>query len=207
MQRKILILIAALVLASCAGPVVTRVQPLAETADAPYDKVLVVSLFELFDTRRWLETAIVRELEARGVTAVASTAHMNSQTPVTRQTFLKMVDEHGSDAVLVSHLISLDTTAKENDSRPESTYIVRPTYYYNVWSVELTEYVEPPFLTHTHNIRLASQVYSVNDKDAVWGIESKSRIVTQRETQGDTSFINDEAAAIVRALAADGLIP
>lgn len=118
-----------------------------------------------------------------------------------------MVEEQGSDAVLVSQLISLESTAKENSARPESTYIVRPTYYWNVWNVELTEFVEPPFLTQTHNIRLASQLYSASSREAVWAIESRSKIVTQRETRGDTSFINDEARAIVRQMASDGLLP
>jgi len=206
MTKKLVILAAAFLSSACAGPQVTRVQDLSESADAPYKNVLVVSLFELFDTRRYLEDAIVKELAKKGVTAVASTSLMNTKTPVTRQTFAKMVDDHGSDAVLITQLISLDSTAKEQDSRPESTYIVRPTYYYNVWSVELTEYVEPAFLTLDHDFRLATQVYSVKIEDAVWGIESRTKIVRQRETMGDTSFITDEAIAIVRHLSRDSLI-
>jgi hypothetical protein len=206
MTKKLAIVAAAFVLSACAGPQVTRVQALSDTADAPYQSVLVVSLFELFDTRRWLEDALVKELTAQGISAVASTSLMNTKTPVTRQTFQAMVDEQGSDSVLITQLISLDSEAKASASRPESTYIVRPTYYYNVWSVELTEYVEPPFLTMKHEFRLATQVYSVSAEEAVWGIESKSKIATQRETQGDTSFIKDEAKAIVRHLSRDGLI-
>jgi hypothetical protein len=206
MIKKLVFLAAAFLLSACAGPQVTRVQALSKTADAPYQNVLVVSLFELFDTRRWVEDAIVKEFTARGITAIASTRLMNTKTPVTRQTFQAMVDEHGSDSVLISQLISLDSTAKANDARPEATRIFRPTYYYNMWSVELTEYVEPPFLTMKHEIRLATEMYSVSAEESVWAIESKSRIVTQRETQGDTSFITDEAKAIVRNLAKDGLL-
>ena len=206
MTKKLAIVAATLVLSACAGPQVTRVQALSDTADAPYQSVLVVSLFELFDTRRWVEQAIVKELAAKGISAVASTSLMNTKTPVTRQTFQAMVDEQGSDSVLITQLISLETEAKANDSRPEATHIIRPTYYYNVWNVELTEFVAPPFLTMKHDFRLATQVYSVSAEEAVWGIESKTRIVTQRETQGDTSFIKDEAKAIVRHLSRDGLI-
>jgi hypothetical protein len=206
MIKKLVFLAAAFLLSACVGPQVTRVQALSKTADAPYQNVLVVCLLEFFDTRRWVEDAIVKELTARGITAIASTRLMNTKTPVTRQTFQAMVDEHGSDSVLISQLISLDSTAKENDARPEATRIIRPTYYYNMWSVELTEYVEPPFLTMKHEIRLATEMYSVSAEESVWAIESKSRIVTQRETQGDTSFITDEAKAIVRNLAKDGLL-
>jgi len=206
MTKKLAIVAAAFVLSACAGPQVTRVQALSDTADAPYQSVLVISLFELFDTRRWLEDALVRELTAQGISAVASTSLMNTKTPVTRQTFQTMVDEQGSDSVLITQLISLDSEAKANDSRPEATRIIRPTYYYNVWSVELTEFVEPPFLTMNHEFRLATQIYSVSAKEAVWGIESKSKIATQRETRGDTSFITDEEKASGRHLAREGLI-
>jgi len=206
MIKKLVILTAAFLLSACAGPQVTRVQDLSDTADVPYQNVLVVSLFELFDTRRWVEDAIVKELTERGITAVASTKLMNTKTPVTRQTFQAMVDEQGSDSVLVSQLISLDSSAKVSDSRPEATHIIRPTYYYNVWSVELTEFVEPPFLTMNHEIRLATEMYSVSAEESVWAIESHSKIVRQRETMGDTSFITDEAKAIVRHLARDGLL-
>ena len=206
MIKKLVIVAAVFLLSACTGPQVTRVQALSKTADAPYQNVLVVSLFELFDTRRWVEDAIVKELTARGITAIASTKLMNTKTPVTRQTFQAMVDEHGSDSVLISQLISLNSSAKANDARPEATRIIRPTYYYNMWSVELTEYVEPPFLTLKHEIRLATEMYSVSAEESVWAIESHSKIVTQRETQGDTSFITDEAKAIVRNLAKDGLL-
>lgn len=206
MTKKLVILAAAILLGACAGPQITRVQDLSKTADVPYQSVLVVSLFELFDTRRWLEEAIVKELAAKGIKAIASTSLMNTKTPVTRQTFQDMVDEHGSDSVLITQLVSDDSVAKEQDSRPESTYIVRPTYYYNMWSVELTEYVEPPYLTMEHDFKLATEVYSVSAEDSVWAIESRTKLVEQRETSGDTSFITDEAKAIVRHMAADGLI-
>ena len=206
MIKKLVILTAAILMSACAGPQVTRVQPLSKSADAPYQNVLVVSLFELFDTRRYLENAIVKELSDRGITAIASTSLMNTKTPVTRDTFIAMVEEHGSDAVLVSQLVSIDTTVKEVDSRPESTYIVRPTYYYNVWNVELTEYVEPPFLKQKHTILLATQLFSVSNLEPVWAIESKSKIVEQRETRGDVSVITEEAKSIARYLAKDGLL-
>ena len=206
MIRKFVLLTAIALLSACAGPQVTRVQALSDTSDAPYQNVLVISLFQSFDMRRYLEDAIVKELTARGVSAVASTSMMNTKTPVTRQTFLAMVEELGSDAVLVSQLASYDSKVQKKDARPEATHIVRPTYYYNVWSVELTEFVEPQFLKFEHSIALATQIFSAHTRDSVWAIESKSKIVQNRETRGDVSVITDEAKAIVRYLSADGLL-
>lgn len=206
-MRKIIPLISALLaLSACAGTQVTRVQPLSETADAPYGNVLVVSLFKSFDARRYLEKAIVRQLEERGVRALASTSMMDTRTPVTRQTFLAMVESQGSDAVLVTQLVNLETQAKLKDARPESTYNIRPTYYYNVWNVELTEYIEPQTVQLTHLLVLATQLYSVAKREPVWAIESRTEISTDYDQRRDVTAITNEAKTIASYLSIDGLL-
>lgn len=207
MTHRLLLVGTALFLAACStGPQVTRVQDLSETADAPYDNVLVISLFKSFDVRRYLEKDIVKELEARGLRAVASTSLMDTRTPVTRQTFLSMVDSLDSDAVLVTQLANLESKGKMKDMNPEVSYNVRPTYYYNVWSVDQVEYTEPQGLELTHNLVLATQLYSVRDLKPVWAIESKTKIVMAYDKRGDVSVITEEAKAIVRHLSTDGLL-
>lgn len=207
MNYRLVILGTVLFLAACtAGPQVTRVQPLSETADAPYDNVLVISLFKSFDARRYFEKDIVKELEQRGVRAVASTSLMDTRTPVTRQTFLSMVDTLKSDAVLVTQLVSAESRLKMKDANPEVTYKFAPTYYYDVWSVEQKEYVEPQLMELTHNIVLATQLFSVRDLKPVWAIESKTKIVQAYDKRGDVSVITAEAKAIARYLSADGLL-
>ena len=194
-------------MAACAaGPRITTVQPVSDSADTPYDNVLVISLFKSFDMRRYLEKEIVSQLEARGVRAVASTSMMDTRTPVTRQTFLAMVDALDADAVLVTQLVSLDSAAKMKDMNPESTYNIRPTYYYNVWSVDLQEYVEPQTLNLKSTLVLATQLLSVANKESVWGIEVESRFARDFDQGPDYSIIVDEAKAIAGRLASDGLI-
>lgn len=206
-MTKIVLLLTSLVLISaCAGPQVTRVQPLSETADAPYDNILVISTIKSFDLRRYLEKAIVKQLSERGVAATASTSMMNTKTPMTRETYLKMVEALESDAVLVTQLMSFDTSAKVLDASPESTYIVRPTYYYNVWNVELTEFVGPQDVRTKHSIALSTQLYSVVTQTPVWAIESRTKLTRDHQNRGDTAFIADEAKAIVNYLSRDGLL-
>jgi len=206
MIKNLLILAAVVLLSACAGPKVTRIQELSSTADAPYDNVLVVSLFKSFDARRYLEKEIVKQLSTHGVTAVASTSLMDTRTPVTRQTFVAMVESHGSDSVLITQLVDLETEAKLKDARPESTYNITPTYYFNVWNVELDEYVQPQGMTLDHSIALATQLYSVAKQEAVWAIESTTKISLDYDQRGDVSVINDEAKSIVSYLSRDGLL-
>ena len=206
MINKLLVIGLAVALSACAsGPQITTVQELQESADAPYENILVIALFESFDMRRYLEKEIVGQLSELGVKAVASTSMMNTRTPVIRKTFVDMVEEHHSDAVLVTQLVSLNTGAKMQDMSPESTYNIRPTYYYNVWSVELTEYVEPQSMELSHTLVLATQLYSVLNKEPVWAIESKSKIVQDYDHRQDYSVIVDEATAITQILSRDGL--
>ena len=206
-KKTILLTGVALFLAACAsGPQVTRTQPLSEAADAPYDNVLVVSLFQSFDTRRFFEDAIVKQLEARGVEAVALTSRTDGKTPLNRDTIVRVVDEVNSDAVLVTELLDIATTSRFRDRRPESTYNVRPTYYYNVWNVELTEYSEPKALEAKHALTMATQVFSVSTREPVWTIESESEMFRNVDQQFKGTPIIDEAKAIASAMARDGLL-
>ena len=194
-------------LVACAGSTqVTRVQAVPESADSPYRKILVISLLDSFDARKYLEDELVIQLEGRGVAAVASTSMMNSQVANTRKLYLGMVDEVGADAVLVSQLVDASADATVRDMRPEATYNFRPTYYYNIWSVELTEYVEPQSVALGFSVVLASQLFSVNQKDSIWGIEASFRVAQNIDQYWDYDVFPDQAATIVREMSRDGLI-
>ena len=207
MIRILLTVATFIALTACAaGPQVARVQALSETADAPYNKILVISLFDSFDMRRYFEQEVIRQLSEQGVAAVASTSMMDTKTPVTRETFLAMVEELGSDAVLVTRLVSLNTKTKVKDANPESTHKVSPTYYYNVFEVELMEFVGPQDLQLNHTLVLSTQMYSADQQVPIWAIESNTKLSSDHNTRGDTAFIADEAKAIISYLSRDGLL-
>jgi len=206
-QRAPIIIRLVVALGACAtGPQVTRTQHLSESSDSPYQNILVITLYSLFDSRRYLETEVVKKLSELGTRAVASTSLMDSRTPSTRQTFLKMVEAIDADAVLVTQLVSLETEGTMVDMSPEATYNIRQTYYYNVFSVDLQEYVEPQAVDFEHSLVLGTQLYSVLSKDVVWAIESKSRIDPDFGEVADYSIYVDEADAIVTHMSGDGLI-
>ena len=206
MKSPVLLVCVTLFVAACAGPSITRVQHLSESADAPYDNVLVVTLFKSFDIRRYFEEEIVKQLKDQGVNAVASTSMMTTKTPVNRESVLAIVDELGSDSVLVTQLVNLDTASKVREANPEATYNVRPTYYYNVWNVELTEYEAPPGLELKHKITMAIEMFSASSTESVWSIETNSQISRDinQHTSGNTA--QKEAKAIVNALSRDRVI-
>ena len=204
---SVLIVLCTMFLAACAtAPQVTTTVELAEAADAPYENVLVVFLAESFDSRRYLETEIVNKLTENGTKSVRSTSMMDSRTPVNRKTFVDMVEKTGADAVLVTQIADLQSTGKAVNMNPEATYNFRPTYYYNVWSVDLQEYREPKAMNFEHKLALATQLYSVQSRDVVWAIEAKSDIAQKFDEGRDYSIYVTEATAIVNSLAKGGLI-
>ena len=115
MIKRLIIVSTAILISACAGPQITRVQPVTDSADIPYSNVLVISVFESFDVRRYLEQDIVKQLSERGVKAVASTSLMNTKTPMVRETFLAMVESQGSDAVLITKLTDFESKTKVID--------------------------------------------------------------------------------------------
>lgn len=206
-QRAVCVFAISVAVAACStGPQVTTTQKFAESTDAPYENLLVIFLADKFDSRRYLETEVVKKLAENGTQAVASTSMMDSRTPKTRQTFLAMVEKMGADAVLVTQIANLQSKATVVDMNPEATYNFRPTYYYNVWSVDLQEYKEPQAVDFKHSLALATQLYSVSSKDVVWAIESHSKIKQAFDQGPDYSIYIDEAKAIASSLRKDGLI-
>jgi len=207
-QHKTMALICAIfLLSACAGGTkVTRVQHLDPAADAPYKKILVIALLSSFDARRYLEKEIVTQLAELGTDAVASTTMMDTRTPVTRETFIAMVDKIGADGVIISQLVHVESTSKLKDARPQATYNFRPTYYYNVWSVELTEYVKPPGLEIATQLVMATQVFSVATRESVWTMEAEFEIVQDIDQAWSYSVFPNQAKEISKLMSRDGLI-
>jgi len=185
---------------------VTVVQPPVEDAGGPYGKLLVVTLLPSFDARRYLETETVRALGERGIDAVPSTSMMDTRTPVVAQTFIDMVNRIDADAVLLTQLNSYEVGFKKKDARPEATYDYAPTYYFNVFEVELNEYVEPPIMDINHDVVLATQLISVEQRKPVWGIDSRSKFAEVSDFGFEYQVFVDEGDAIVRALSRSGLV-
>ena len=197
----------AMVLSACSSmPSVKKIQKLPDTADAPYDNILVVALLSSYTARKGLEKQVVSQLAERGTKSVASTSMMEPTTPMTKENYVAMIDEIGADAMLVSQLVDLQTGVTIQDANPEATYNIRPTYYFNVWDVNLTEYIEPPFVGIEGTYLLATQVYSVSTRDAVWAIESTADFKQDISVPRPYVIYLDEARSIVKHLSRDGEI-
>jgi hypothetical protein len=206
-QTILLLAVLAATLVSCASsPRAVRVLPVTASADVPYKKILVIGLGKSFDTRRYFEKELVDRLGEMGTEAVASTSMMNTKTPVTRETFVQMVDEIGADAVLVSRLVTVESNAKMIDANPLFKRSIHSTYYYNLYEVTMSEYEEPETIRFKHTVKLATQLISVASKGPVWAIESEAKAAQDITHDRIYSIFVDNAESIAKAMRQDGLI-
>ncbi len=196
-----------LLIAACAaGPQVSTTQPVSAAADAPYGNILVVALFDSFDARRYLEKEIVKQLAEMGVEASAMTATTDTTTIINRDTVVDRIERSGADAVLVTQLVAFETRGKAKDANPEATYIFRPTYWYNVFEVDLEEYVEPQYVEWSNELALSADMFSAATREQVWSIQSDWNFKKKLQPGMDYSVVVDEAKAIVRAAERDKLL-
>jgi len=207
LKQTSLLVILVTALAACASvPQVTRLQTEAGSASPPYETILVVAVLKSFDSRRYLEKEVVTALEAKGTRAVAMTSLADSRTPLNRNTIIPLIEQVEADAVLVTQLTGLQTDAKLKNRNPQTSYNVRSTDYYNVFSVEVTEYVEPPAVQYEFGVQLRTDLFSADSKESVWAIAQTSSEKTDINGPGFYSGYADQAAAIVRALRQDKLV-
>jgi hypothetical protein len=119
---------------------------------------------------------------------------------------MEMVENLDADAVLITQLVSLRSVGTMIDMNPQSTLNLRPTGYWNVFTADLTEYVEPQGAEFEHSLVLLTELHSVLTKEAVWGIESRSKYKLGFDQAKDYSIIVNEAEAIAKYLSRDGLL-
>lgn len=206
--RRIAVLCLGLFMATAAvaAPKVKHVKKLADDSGAPFENILVATLFSDFGARKLLEKRIVNLLAERGTKSVASTSMTDTKTPMTTETYIALVDSTGADAVLLTQIIDAESEITAKDANPETTVEIRPTYYFNVWGVNVTEYVEPQFVFQEGTVMIATLMLSVEKEDAVWVIESKLKYKKEVGVPRAYDAFDDESKSIVKHLARDGLI-
>ncbi len=201
-----LALVACLAAACTTAPRVTRLHLEADATGAPYGKVLVVAVFSDTETRRILERETRKRLVATGIEAVALTSVQKPGQAVSREEVARAAGITSADAVLVTQLIDYDPSVKAKHRSPEAGYKFGTTYFFDVYTVDYKEFVEPPTILLSGDLSLQTDLYSVASRSRVWAIKSEQKFKLNLEDRWDDSIIVSEAEAIVGALGRDRMI-
>ncbi len=159
---------------SCSSTKLTSVWMDQQKTGIAFNDILVIGIAEEEHNRRLFEEELAAQLNAAGVESEVSYKILPQGTNITRDTVAAAIEGKNIDAVIVTHLVSVD---EETVYRQNMNY--RPTYgYYNdlySYYPHVHTYVHSPGYYTTHEVvRLETNLYEVKTEDLVWSAQSRS---------------------------------
>ncbi len=169
-----------------------------------FTRVLVIGMADSYDNRTVFERELAREIGASGASATPSYTLMAVDAPIDRDSVVKLVDEGGFDAVLITRPLKRGAAA-DVKTGPASTQAVRKDsdgMMPNLFRYDYEELNEPDIVTMQYDIVIGSELFSAATKERVWSIEAD---VSDQASMG--VLIIDASDVIAAQLRKDGLIP
>jgi len=201
--RVIGLLFAAAVIASaCAAQ--TEVVKLYEDparASKTYKRLLVVDISSDHDQQRQFENDVVLRLRKERVDAVASYSHLDASKGLLQDDIDRVGDKLGADAILVTHIASVDTSVDRVEGREELESTCRSGDPMDYFLYDHKIIREPDSVKVAHTVIVITNLYDAGSRDRIWTIQS-----TCFKKASIAETLAEEADAIVRQLRIDGLI-
>lgn len=147
-----------LVMVSCEKTRVSGTQVSGTYTGQPVSNILVIAVTGNEHKRRVFENTFVKQLKSIGVDAIASekTMAMPPDLRIQKEAILAAVRQHDNDAVIITQLISGETTeVNTRDSRSFREFV----YYPSRTAV---------YSDTTTNLRLETNLYDVNTQERIW---------------------------------------
>jgi hypothetical protein len=198
--RLALLFVAVSFVASCATTRISHVWK-DESFNGKLGNVLVIAVAERPIMRSFAENAFVEQLQARGVSATASSKVMPSDKMLDRAAIVETIREHKLDFVLVTRVAGKEEIEKTYEG---GVYVV-PTAYYSGWYGFYTDsfaVVSVPGSAYDQEIfSLVTNVYDARNEKLVWSAISKTMVENGKE-----KVVEPFVATIVKRLADSRLL-
>lgn len=197
-----LVPVAAILAGGCAQQteVVKLYDDPARTATS-YARLLVVVVSSDYDQQQRFEDEIVAGLRREKTAATASHAYLRTSDGVLQDDLDRTSETVGADAILMSHVVSVDMRVESAEGRADIKSTCRggdPVDYF-LYDHEVIR--EPDSVKMAHTVTVVTNLYDSAGGNRVWTIQS-----TCFEKASMDAVLQDEAAAIVRQLRIDELI-
>lgn len=171
------------------------------SVSTPYTRLLVVDVASDADLRRNFENEIVSRLKKIGSDAVASHTLLKNNDGLLQDDIERVSRETTSDGILITHMVSLETDADNQEGREEIIRTCRqgnPVDYFLYDNVVIKE---PDSVRLALTVVVVSNLYDARTGNRVWTIQS-----TCFRKASLPEALSEESKAIVRQLKTDGLI-
>jgi hypothetical protein len=175
-----LLFLAAFLVASCATTRMSHVWK-DESFNGKLRNVLVIAVAERPLMRSFIENSFVEQLQARGVTALASSTVMPSDKKLDKAAIMEAIKGQKVDFVLVTRVAS----KAEFEKTYEGAVYVVPTDYYAGWHSFYTDsfaVVSVPGFAYDQEIfSLVTNVYDARNEKLIWSAISKTKVEEAKE--------------------------
>jgi hypothetical protein len=166
-----------------------------------YTRLLVVDVSSDHAMQARFENEVVSGLKSAGVEAVPSHHNLDSSEGILQDDLNRLSDELGADAILITHIASLDTTIDREQGREEVLSTCRGGNPVDVFLYDRKVLKEPDSIKVAHTVVVITNLYDSATRDRVWSIQSTC---FNRATMDEVLLA--ETVAIVRQLRVDKLI-
>jgi hypothetical protein len=194
-----------LLIAGCASAPTTTVKKTLdnpEYTDHAYSDILVIGVGGDYDNRAAFERAMVSRIAAEGAAATAYYTVVGRNHPITRTTVSTAVRSRGFDAVLLTCVISQETSvAMGGDSSQTKVSRKSAGRAIDLFRYDYDELIEPGTFNVSSTVTLSAEMFSGPDETRMWAIES---MISDKETIGQ--IIESAADTIMGQLKKDQLI-
>ena len=166
-----------------------------------FGRLLVVDLSSEPVLRQQFEDELVSRLAQENVDAIASHSHLKNDDGLLQEDINRVSTEVDADGILITHIVSLETTAERKEGREDIVRTCRqgdPEDYF-LYDSEVLK--EPDSVKIAHTVVVVSNLYDVASRERIWTIQS-----TCFEKESLAEVFIDEAEAVVRQLRIDELI-
>jgi len=198
------ILIAALVFLLCACARQTELLKLYEDSsigERQYERIFVVGIAGDSETRRRLEDLISEDLGRAGVDAVSAYTITGTKTVLLQDEIDAAARKSGSDAIIITHIVSVDTRAERQAGRSDIVAECRRGDPADYFLYDYKELKEPDTVRLAHTVVAVTNLYETAEGRRMWTIQSTC---FKKETMNEALIA--EAEAITRQLQIDNLI-
>lgn len=174
-----------------------------DTARAPkhYQRLLVVDVAGDHRQQTFFEGEITAKLRQQQVDAVPSYPKLDTSKGVTQAEINELADEINAEAILITHIASVDTEIDVVKGREQLKSTCRRGDPVDYFLYDHDVIAEPDTVKVAHTLVVISNLYDGRSHERVWTIQS-----TCFGKDSLSEVLTEEANAIVRQLRIDELI-
>ena len=166
-----------------------------------FESFLVVAVTSKRDSRRQFEELITAQIREAGSNATAAHTRTGTSTTLLQDEIDSAARDIGADAVLVTHIVSVDTTTESQEGRTDILAECRGGDLEDYFLYNYEELKVPDSVRIAHTVVAVTNLYDAESGARLWTIQSTC---FERSTMHEVYF--EEAEAIARQLRIDNLI-